>query len=256
MDSKELFDLALSKASGGRYTECINAADELLVSHPRHPVFLTLKAMCLEAQGKAVEGRQATTDAIRSLEFTDSDQKTEIAEACRHVTDKFLPAHPSNVCLLMVVTAVAYQLQDIDGCLAASRTLISKDSSNTIGWLYKGYSHAAQQDWSKAIEAYQRATDLDSKNPDAWWNLGACANAFGQMTGNPKLHEKAIEACEKALRLEPSRPEAHYNIGIAYAILEKHREALLALSKAKKMNPPPQLRVAIDHAIRICESEA
>jgi len=255
MNSKEPFDIALSIAAAGRYAECIRAADEMLRTDPRHPVLLTLKAICLEAQGNVGEGRRIAAEAIRSIQFTDPDQKVEIAEDCRHVTDRFLPEHPSNVSLLMVLAAAQYHLQEADSCLSACRMLIGKDKSNVWGWLYKGYAHAAQQVWDKALEAYQKASEIDPCNPDAWWNLGACANAFGQLTLNPKLHEKAIEACKKALALEPNRPEAHYNIGIANASLRKHREGLLALRKAKDMNPSPQLLVAIDHAIRVCESE-
>ena len=255
MNLTKAFDLALSIATGGKYAECIRVTDELLMTNPRHPVLLTLKAICLEAQGNISKARRTSVEAIHSIEFTDPDQKAEIAESCRYVIDKFLPRHSSNVAMLTVLAAAQYQLQEYDSCLAACRTVLDNDKSNFAAWLYKGYGHAAQQDWSKALEAYQTASELDPQNPDAWWNLGACANAFGQMTGNLKLHKTAIEACEKALHLERNRPEAQYNIGIAYGFLGKHREALLALNKAKEMNPSPQLRVAIDHAIRVCESE-
>lgn len=255
MNSESLFDLALSIAASGRYAECIRTADELLATNQRHPVLLALKAMCQEARGDSAKGRRTAVEAIRSLEFTSPDQKREMAQACRHVTDKFLPGQPSCVSLLMVLAAAQYHMQEHDACLAASRTAIDKDEGNAMAWLYKGYAHAAKQSWDKALVAYQKAAEIDPGNPDAWWNLGSCANAFGQMTGNSKLHETAIEACRRALPLEPNRPEAHYNIGIAFGFLGKHNEALKALRKAKEMDPPPQLSVAIDHAIRVCESE-
>ena len=89
MNLTKAFDLALSTATGGKYEECIRLTDELLMTNPRHPVLLTLKAICLETQGDSTEARRRSVEAIHSIEFTDPDQKAEIAESCRYVIDKF-----------------------------------------------------------------------------------------------------------------------------------------------------------------------
>ena len=67
------------------------------------------------------------------------------------------------------------------------------------------YSYYQVKEFAKAAEAYQKSLDLDSTQPNRYYNLGLSLEALGQ-------HDEARKNMAKALELEPENPK--YQNGI------------------------------------------
>lgn len=73
----------------------------------------------------------------------------------------------------------------------------------------EGLEALGRQDWPKAIEAFRRVTQLDSRNADGWNYLGFAYRKSGDLPA-------AFMAYEIALRLDPDHRGAHEYIGEGY----------------------------------------
>ncbi|MFI4898586.1 MAG: tetratricopeptide repeat protein [Phycisphaerales bacterium JB059] len=81
------------------------------------------------------------------------------------------------------------------------------------------------RDWASAIEAFERARELEPSNAAAAFNLAYSVHATGDM-------ERAIPLHEDAARFESVRGVALYNLGCAHARLGNTDEAFGALGRA------------------------
>ncbi len=76
-----------------------------------------------------------------------------------------------------------------------------------------------------AIEAYEKALQITPDNCDAWNNKGVMLNNLGR-------YELAIEAYEKALQIKPDLHESCYNKACCYALQGKVELAIENLQRA------------------------
>ena len=81
----------------------------------------------------------------------------------------------------------------------------------------------------EALDAYERAIQLDPQSPEAW-------NGRDQVLEGLGRSDEAIESLERAVELDP---DAFYFtvLGDALARLGRHEEALAALSQACELDP-------------------
>jgi len=135
-------------------------------------------------------------------------------------------------------------------------------------WNYLGIIHYRRHEFDKASAAYIKSIDLDPNIAETYNNLGTLyLSAFTQKK-DPQLRDMGMKAFNKALKLEPTlisalngraaaykfnrEPQkalrdwkkilslqsgfidAYFNIGITYLELNKKKEALEYLNKAKK----------------------
>lgn len=119
---------------------------------------------------------------------------------------------------------------------------------------------ADQRMLEEAIDACQRATELDRERASAWNNLGYLKIATGDLAGALKAAERAVDLnpvearfrnnlalaqaangrAADALRTFLStgpRAVAHYNVGAALERFGDHTEALLHYNKALQYDP-------------------
>ncbi len=80
--------------------------------------------------------------------------------------------------------------------------------------------------WAEATDAWQLVVEHDADNGTAWFNLGYCLHAAGDL-------ERAIEAHRKASTFDDYHGIALYNLGCAYALLGRPDDALDALADAQ-----------------------
>src|SRR5712692_1285933 len=112
-----------------------------------------------------------------------------------------------------------------------------------------GMAHAAlgrktesEESYKKAIELYKKVTQADSKDADAFFNLGE-AYSF--------LHhdEDAARSYRQATRLRPDDEQAFYQLGKAETKLAHYPEAAAAFQKALDLDPDDSRAVeALDNA--------
>jgi tetratricopeptide (TPR) repeat protein len=106
------------------------------------------------------------------------------------------------------------------------------------GWIEKGVELVVKGKYNEAIEAFDKAIQLDPADAVAYNNRGA---AYGQM-GN---HTQQIEDCNKALQLNPKDAVAYNNRGVAYGELGYYEQEIEDCTKAIELNP--KLAVAYYH---------
>ena len=134
----------------------------------------------------------------------------------------------------------AYELQDkkdIDGAIVQWQQIlgVAKFDQDVflqarayfdIGYLLQEY----KQENQKAIEAYQKAIELNPKHSEAYNNLGNIYLSMGQS-------EKALEAVKQALNLKPNFVFAYNTLGTIYIHLNEIDKALEAYQRAIELNP-------------------
>lgn len=84
-------------------------------------------------------------------------------------------------------------------------------SDQAIDWNNQGVRHFLEQEWKKAGKCYQKALELDDKNPAVWNNLGLLAH-------QKKAFTEACQHFQQAFDLDP-KPNYLVNQANALAML-------------------------------------
>ena len=95
--------------------------------------------------------------------------------------------------------------------------------------------------WDAAVEAFNKASELDPKQHVVWANLAeAYMGLSATKTGADRetALTKGFEAYSKALELKPDDAATHNNYGLALAKANKFTEAQAELGKAAQLDPP------------------
>jgi tetratricopeptide (TPR) repeat protein len=128
----------------------------------------------------------------------------------------------------------------------------------------KGFKYSLEGEYNKALQFYEKATEKDPDNANAWFGLGYCyagldksaeaIKAYKQgIQNNPndapayqslanyyhKLgrHKDAIETYKQVIGIDPDYGPAHFNLGILYAQLGMLDEGKDSLQEAIRINP-------------------
>jgi serine/threonine-protein kinase len=117
------------------------------------------------------------------------------------------------------------------GVRAADRAL-AVDSSSSDGWMARGYmlSFRYPRTLDGVLEALERATTLDPRNPEAWHQYSSWLAAVGRL-------DESIATSRRALALEPGRAVTFLNLGGDYEPLRRDAEARQAYDSAITADP-------------------
>ncbi len=88
--------------------------------------------------------------------------------------------------------------------------------------------------YDKAIDRYKEYVNKNSKNPDAWIDMGVC---FYQM----KDYKNALDAMKKGLKIKPNHQIGVFNVGIVELARGNKKTADKWFRKAIKINPNSDL---------------
>jgi len=97
-------------------------------------------------------------------------------------------------------------------------------------WLNKGNEFAERGNYKKALEAYDKAAEIDPQYVAAWHGKGF---ALGEL----KRYQEALEAYDKAAEINPQYVAAWHGKGFALGELKRNQEALEAYDKAAEIDP-------------------
>jgi tetratricopeptide (TPR) repeat protein len=100
----------------------------------------------------------------------------------------------------------------------------------TSSWVEKGVALVMEGKHNEAIEAFNKAIELNPQDAVAYNNRGA---AYGQ-TGN---YKQQIEDSTKALQINPKDAVAFNNRGVAYGELGNYEQEIEDCTKAIELNP-------------------
>jgi len=104
-----------------------------------------------------------------------------------------------------------------------------------------GMAAKSAKQWDAAIDAFNKAIEVDPKQHVIWANLAeslseqAATKPAGEQ---PALFAKAVEDYQKAIELKPDDAAYHNNYGLALARAGKAAEAQAELSKAAEIDKP------------------
>jgi len=107
---------------------------------------------------------------------------------------------------------------------------IGPKSNNAVGEYVRGWllSHLGRD--AAALAAYDRATVLDPKIGEAWYNGGVILHRLGRT-------EEAIGHWKRALQVDPKNSDAAYNLGQAYYDRKDLKAALDWWQRARALAP-------------------
>jgi Tfp pilus assembly protein PilF len=86
-----------------------------------------------------------------------------------------------------------------------------------------------RREFSKAIQAYQKAIELDPTYVEAYNNLGITYQMIGES-------DKAFEVYERATKINPKYEKGYNNLGTLLLLKDRYEEALDAFQKALGIN--------------------
>ena len=84
------------------------------------------------------------------------------------------------------------------------------------------------QRYDEALDAFNKAIELDGTVPDYWFNKGNVLNNLGEF-------EQALDAYQEAVSLEPA-PLGYNHIGLLYMRLQDYENALKAFESVLELN--------------------
>lgn len=99
-----------------------------------------------------------------------------------------------------------------------------------IAWFNKGLSLDRLKRYEEALKAYEMAIELRPDYPEAWNNKGSVLDIL-------ERHEEALKACEKSIDLRHDNSKAWNNKGVSLDYLDRNEEALEAFEMAIKLQP-------------------
>jgi len=141
----------------------------------------------------------------------------------------------------------------MDDAINSLAEKLAANPDNPEGWLMLGRSYMSLQNYSGAIEAFEKAIELESaQNPQALVSLG---EALLASTGS-EIDGRVATLFENALALDPNNPQALFYGGIGAfnrgdtALAADRWERLLAL------NPPAEIQGIVQQRIAEWRGEA
>ncbi|WP_303721274.1 tetratricopeptide repeat protein [Malonomonas rubra] len=100
--------------------------------------------------------------------------------------------------------AVNYQQQ-----ISMLEGIVAKEPSNRNAWVQLGHNYFDSDQAMKAVEAYEKALELDRNDPNILTDQGVMYRRLGWF-------DKAIKNFEEANKLNPNHQQSLYNLGIVY----------------------------------------
>jgi tetratricopeptide (TPR) repeat protein len=97
----------------------------------------------------------------------------------------------------------------------------------------QGTEFRTKDNFPKAIEYYNKAIELEPKNPDGYTGLGY---VYFRM----KQYKDAINYCNKAIQLDPNSKKAYFayfTLGESYHRIKEFNNALKSIKESIKLNP-------------------
>jgi len=113
--------------------------------------------------------------------------------------------------------------------LNAYEKAIQIEPNFTEAWYNKGIIFDKLGRHEEELIAYDRALKLNPTHAEAWLNKGVVLNQLGR-------HEEALKAHDRALALRPDDADAWFSCACTHALMDKKQEALSDLKRAIELN--------------------
>jgi len=105
---------------------------------------------------------------------------------------------------------------------------------NASAWYDKGHALYERGNQSEAIQAFDKAIEINPQYADAWYNKGLSLYIQGK-------YDDAIKAYEKAIEIDPQYASAWYDKGLTLYAQGKYDEAVQAFNESIAIYPQSKL---------------
>lgn len=162
--------------------------------------------------------------------------KTGDYEACKADLLVLLKHNPDDLPQLLYLGYCESKLEHFDKAINHFRTLLSKDSLyNKEAWNNLGYCYFRLGDNPKALQAINKAIQLDPRYPEGYEKRAQVKISEGDGTG-------ALEDLTKALSFNPFLVTSLNNRTLVYMAAKRYNEALGDINLLLQLvNPTPDL---------------
>ncbi len=109
-----------------------------------------------------------------------------------------------------------------------NETLKNKRSA-AQSYYSQGLAHLSRDDYARAVQFFEKATETDPNYAEAWYQAGF---SYG-MTGR---HTEALKASRQAAKLRPEWAETYINIGASSFALKEYKDAAEAYRQATRLD--------------------
>ncbi len=117
------------------------------------------------------------------------------------------------------------QIDELRRRIEDLQALIPAEMQSAEYYFKKGNAFYFENQYEKAIAAYEKAIELKPDFSEAYSNRGVAL-------GNLSRYEEAILSHDKAIKLKPDTPSSWYNRACCYALQENVEKTVLDLKKA------------------------
>ncbi|HXE97323.1 MAG TPA: tetratricopeptide repeat protein [Dongiaceae bacterium] len=101
--------------------------------------------------------------------------------------------------------------------IAQAEKVVAQDPKNLNAWISLGNDYFDTEQAQKAINAYNKALEIEPNNPNVLTDQGVMFRKVG-------WYDKALANFEKANKIDPNHLQSIYNTGIVYAVDLKQPE--------------------------------
>lgn len=134
---------------------------------------------------------------------------------------------------------------DVLAMVAKLEQHMRDDPKDIAGWLMLGRSYLALQRMDDAVNAFDRAHQLNGNSVEAALGLGEAIS----LRAGGRISPDASQLFEDALKLEPNNPKALLYGGFAAATRGDRDLARSRWQALKDLHPPPQIEQMLDARI-------
>lgn len=104
-------------------------------------------------------------------------------------------------------------------------------------WNHVGFAYATQEDWEKAINAFERAISLDPRYAEALFNLGEASLSLAIKKEDQNLVDKAAESFKKSIEMDSEYANPYFSLGKIYGQSDNLDGAIICWEKAVEIQP-------------------
>ncbi|HCA79080.1 MAG TPA: hypothetical protein DEP53_05030 [Bacteroidetes bacterium] len=144
---------------------------------------------------------------------------------------------PNQPLIHIGLGVVLYRLDDWTGAIDHFNRSLDADSSRYTVYSNLGTAYYYDGMTEKAVEAYQKARRLNQKDHQVWGGLGAAYRELGSKILAQESYQKAAQYALERLEVNPSDPQVLSQLAGYYADLGRKADARAALRKAISIAP-------------------
>lgn len=167
---------------------------------------IMIAAWCLRSAPLVCAQESALSRPSTQQQNPSSTTQTEKYQAAAKEYETLLKAQPKSAKLWSNLGAVQAMQGDCPASLASLKHARALDPGLFAPWYFSGYCHLAFHQDRTALEELQRATSLNSKDPNAWYLEAQAAAGASQLA-------LSFDAVLRSLLLDSRRPEGYYLAG-------------------------------------------